>query len=778
MGERKAEKGEGEEAMEMEKEKEKEKEKDQNGTFGCFCESGSRNMGEVAQVYGKRASEMIASEQRNIVDGEDDDLCEEGRKHIPKIHQRITRSIVHDTHEHNGCRSNFCDRTIRSRQELGSNKDSVEFNDVIDLSVSPNTRKYNHMVRSNSDFITPQRMKSALIYEQRNARDETRKIRFATRPPMMVDCPNTTAINGRHFEGNFDIATSRFMSQSEQQSGAARHAESHEIERKRKRSVSPDRFWEDSSRRRSARGRDLYSTYQETETIKEDMRRSKLKKRNSDADVVFRGTTRNRSEVPGTNTYLEHSSALYCPHSSIDAKRDLAINTTIQGANLRRSGNSFDDSGSGKYGHRLASRERQIWSHEEDHSDGIRAHIRSPNIELQSSNRTRERLNVELMNNTLKRRRRGSHDCFDKERDCIGNQYGDIETMSQKSNRARRHQQTIYGDEVSNAGLKILDKAGRGFEGVSLVQPGKNIEGRWGRRSHDQEGSYCSSVAANQSIDVSRNVFDIDRRRPRGKLDQHVESISVTGLRDSRNMSNVCTNKNRENLDRFPRLDHNREYNRSPVVNRNLAQSVHFGELLGDQHRLTSTSRNSLTNRNPRGSSSAAHDRMLAARSTPYMYDFHLHTYGDNTQQRFTGTRALPADSDLPDALFYHHDYSDFGDVERELTNDQMLRQLPLQLRLALNEDDFTADDYEELLKLDECNIKRGLPQQKIAALPTKKFSAREVVNEKCCICLEKFTKSQSLKVLPCSHKFHGKCIDKWLRERARCPICMKDVKF
>lgn len=33
-----------------------------------------------------------------------------------------------------------------------------------------------------------------------------------------------------------------------------------------------------------------------------------------------------------------------------------------------------------------------------------------------------------------------------------------------------------------------------------------------------------------------------------------------------------------------------------------------------------------------------------------------------------------------------------------------------------------------------------------------------------CVICICDFEQRQLLRVLPCSHEFHAKCVDKWLR--------------
>lgn len=45
-----------------------------------------------------------------------------------------------------------------------------------------------------------------------------------------------------------------------------------------------------------------------------------------------------------------------------------------------------------------------------------------------------------------------------------------------------------------------------------------------------------------------------------------------------------------------------------------------------------------------------------------------------------------------------------------------------------------------------------------------------------CSICLEDFNENDSLKVLPCNHYFHDKCIKEWFEAKATCPKCRYDL--
>lgn len=49
-------------------------------------------------------------------------------------------------------------------------------------------------------------------------------------------------------------------------------------------------------------------------------------------------------------------------------------------------------------------------------------------------------------------------------------------------------------------------------------------------------------------------------------------------------------------------------------------------------------------------------------------------------------------------------------------------------------------------------------------------------VPESCSICFDDYAQDQQLRVLPCFHKFHRHCIEKWLSEKQTCPVCQKSI--
>lgn len=68
------------------------------------------------------------------------------------------------------------------------------------------------------------------------------------------------------------------------------------------------------------------------------------------------------------------------------------------------------------------------------------------------------------------------------------------------------------------------------------------------------------------------------------------------------------------------------------------------------------------------------------------------------------------------------------------------------------------------------------LPTSSLKKLESRKFTKNEIY-ETCAICLDDYEEGDRLRILPCRHAYHTKCIDVWLTKNRRvCPICKRKV--
>ncbi|CAG2184061.1 unnamed protein product [Oppiella nova] len=94
------------------------------------------------------------------------------------------------------------------------------------------------------------------------------------------------------------------------------------------------------------------------------------------------------------------------------------------------------------------------------------------------------------------------------------------------------------------------------------------------------------------------------------------------------------------------------------------------------------------------------------------------------------------------------------------------------------------AENYEALLSLAERLGEakpRGLARSDIEQLPSYRYkpeNAHESDQTTCVVCMCDFEAKQNLRVLPCAHEFHVRCVDKWLKTNRTCPICRGDASL
>ncbi|CAF1603859.1 unnamed protein product [Adineta ricciae] len=91
-------------------------------------------------------------------------------------------------------------------------------------------------------------------------------------------------------------------------------------------------------------------------------------------------------------------------------------------------------------------------------------------------------------------------------------------------------------------------------------------------------------------------------------------------------------------------------------------------------------------------------------------------------------------------------------------------------------------ENYEQLLdlaeKLSDPNRFKSVDIEHFASYRYRSIRTTDLLSSKqtaCVICMSHFKDNQRIRILPCQHEYHSKCIAKWFTMNSSCPICRRD---
>lgn len=94
-------------------------------------------------------------------------------------------------------------------------------------------------------------------------------------------------------------------------------------------------------------------------------------------------------------------------------------------------------------------------------------------------------------------------------------------------------------------------------------------------------------------------------------------------------------------------------------------------------------------------------------------------------------------------------------------------------------------ENYEQLIDLAEkLSDPNRFKQVDIQQFFSYRYKADPITSEvpskqtACVICMSHFKNGQRIRVLPCQHEYHSKCIARWFTMNSSCPICRRDNFF
>lgn len=74
-------------------------------------------------------------------------------------------------------------------------------------------------------------------------------------------------------------------------------------------------------------------------------------------------------------------------------------------------------------------------------------------------------------------------------------------------------------------------------------------------------------------------------------------------------------------------------------------------------------------------------------------------------------------------------------------------------------------------------SVSKGLNKHQIDSIPSRLWRHGLTKTHSCSVCQDDFASMQRVKILTvCGHEYHDTCINKWLENEKRCPVCNKNA--
>ena len=132
------------------------------------------------------------------------------------------------------------------------------------------------------------------------------------------------------------------------------------------------------------------------------------------------------------------------------------------------------------------------------------------------------------------------------------------------------------------------------------------------------------------------------------------------------------------------------------------------------------------------------------------------------------------------DGLNDNINHNDNNNQNENNNGNENYEPLYLNLENSLFLNDYYLEPHGEFNKEEYIKLKKQFVKElDVYQYKNKDKFDSSLIEDECSICLSKYKITDMLKILPCKHGFHKKCINKWLSDEQhnKCPLCNLDIK-